>query len=299
MKETDRRVEQLSFRVKWKQTFDYVAVSDKVSTMLKKVGKDPFEEEVRIRESVVRGNCAAMSGVYGKGLEFVMAKNSKYAFLIERLPSVNRYSLQFVTQPGADQRYDDRVKMEELEARATPLCTWYVVSESVSQLVESPSFKITKVATVISEGQKLVRVDFERLVDDPTRVKKEYLSDAYLLCDPAKAWALKEYRFTAFNGGVYHVVIDEFGELLHGFPIPRKMTRLVTQTDKISTSRMVVTFEAVDNDVSGDEFYLSHYGLPEPKFRQSWWGRWGWYLVGGVVCLVVSAMLLKRRRATA
>lgn len=298
VKETGRKVERLSFRVKWKQTFDYAAISDEVLAMLKKIGKDPFKPEVRIRESVIRGDSAAMSGVHGKGFEFVMAKNARYAFLIERLPSVNRYSLQFVSQLGADQESDERVKMEALEARATPLCAWYVMSDSVSQLVESPSFKIKKVATVSSEGRELVRVDFEHLVDDPTRAKSENRLDAYLVCDPAHAWALKEYRFTVVSGGTIHVVINEFGDMVDGFPIARKMTQLVTQTDKISTSRMVVTLEAVDNDVSEEQFYLSHYGLPEPTFRRSWLSTWMWYLIAGFVCMAVLAMLLKRRRAT-
>jgi hypothetical protein len=297
VKETEAALERLAVRVRCEYTRRFVWASDEVLANMRKFRPDPLAPVTRTYEVAVLGDWTLESGTHGNGLEYVMGTNKGYAFRLERPAALVQYALTFLEPLPAHAEAEASVEQMEKEARLLPLCTWYMVDHTVSHYVESPLFRIKNVSAVSADGQRLVRVDFEHLVDDPARKKVESLSDAYLVCDPERNWALREYRATMWDGCVYHVTID-FGERVRGFPIPRKITRLITK-ENVSIREMVTTFEVISPDVLEEEFYLTHYGLPEPTFRRGWLGSWVWYLIGGIVCLVVGRLLLRRRKAAA
>ncbi len=295
VKETEDKLQQLSFRVKCTYTTEFVWMSDEVLANIKKAKKKPYEARTQNFDFAISGEFTLqMAG----GVESVLGMNDRYAFHIQRASAIQQYSLAFLEPLGGNRLEDQRTRQACHDARVLPLCTWFVASLTVADLVKSPYFEIMKLSTVPrdpSNGQELVRIEFDHLFDDPSTRSMEWMSEAYMICDPSKSWALTEYCVTLEDSSTYHATL-EFGELVDGFPVPKKMTRVITAED-VSTRQAVATFELISDDVSKEEFYLSHYGLPEPTFQRSWLGMWVWYLVAGVVCLVVSAVIFKRRRA--
>ncbi len=88
----------------------------------------------------------------------------------------------------------------------------------------------------------------------------------------------------------------EIGDAIGGIPIATKTTRTIKSLDRDYESEAVVTTNIIRRDVPEEEFYLRHYGLPEPNFDRRWFGAWVWYLIAGLVCLAVSGVILKRRK---
>ncbi len=195
---------------------------------------------------------------------------------------------------------DARIAGMEEVPRAFVLGAFYLWSDPLARLIESDSFSIQRVYAVTSGDRELARVEFEHLVDDPARGLKYRVTDGFLVCDPAKQWALTEYGGTKHNSinkfTSASTAVLEYGETINEIPIATKTTRTMSALDSGYRSESALTAEIISRDVPQEEFYLSHYGLPEPTFRRSWLGPWVWYLIAGVVCLVVSAMILKRRR---
>jgi hypothetical protein len=132
-------------------------------------------------------------------------------------------------------------------------------------------------------------------------------TNGFLICDPSRAWIMTEYEADCYVGinkthSKQHVTL-QYGESLSHVPIAEKAevkTTYLTEslTDSGTTSQSTRVVEVLsDGEVPEEEFYLSFYGLPEPKFRRGWFGAWVWYLLVGAVCLAIGAILLKRRQA--
>ena len=191
---------------------------------------------------------------------------------------------------------DEWIEDAAVNYSSSALRTWYFSNETVAGIVASPTFKMKKVAAVKSDDGELVRIDFDRLLTDPQKRSFSY-SDAFMVCDPERSWALKEYGSTGFDGQVIFRTTVKFGELVQGFPIPERITHLSSSPNDPTISRSVITVELTRKDIPKEEFYLSHYGLPEPTFQRGWFWTWVWYLVAAIVCFVTSAIVVKRRRA--
>ena len=304
VRQTARKLDQISVHAKGVNTQDFAAVSKKARADLAEFNKkrrpeqriDPDKARTRTFEGAIRGSFTLENTKRREGGDRVMAKNDAYAFAIGRSPGIASYGLEFLERLHADRATDRRIEEQEEPIRGSILAAWHVFGHPLSRLVESPWFKIKKVSAVRSESQDLVRVDFDHLVDDPDR-KRDWLSDAFLVCDPATNWALKEYGATRPGGGVHRVTI-EFGELVSGFPIPSRFTFLTSSlNDPETISRNANTLEILRRGVPEEEFYLSHYGLPEPNFGRSWFGAWGLCLTGAVACIIIGMILMRRRKA--
>lgn len=304
VRQTARKLDQVSAHAKGVNTQDFAAVSKKARADLAEFNKkrrpeqriDPDKARTRTFECAIRGSFTLEKTKRREGGDRVMAKNDAYAFAIGRSPGIASYGLEFLERLHADPATDRRIEEQETPPRGSILAAWYVQRYPLSRLVESPWFKIKRVSAVRSEGQDLVRVDFDHLVDGPDR-KRDWLSDAFLVCDPARDWALKEYGGTMSEGAVRRVTI-EFGELVSGFPIPSRFTFLTSSSNDPETiSRNASTLEILRRDVPKEEFYLSHYALPEPNFERGWLGPWVWYLMGGIAFVVIGTILATRRKA--
>jgi hypothetical protein len=294
--QTTKIVERISVRVRWVSTVDFVVNSKAGEAELRAAGVDPSQKEVgETAQVAIRGPWGLQVGTTRNG-EYVAAKNGEYAFRINRNAQLKSYSVEFLEQLGVDPVSDQRIQATDDAARFFVLANWNIAMQPLSRLIKSPFFKIHRISAVPSDTGELVRIEFDHLIDDPKR-KKERFSDAYMLCDPGNGWALKEYGETAFHGGTNRLIID-FGERVNGFPIPKRVTSLYSLPKESEvTRRTVTTIEVMSQDVPKEEFYLSHYGLPEPKFQRASLRRWVWYLSAGVVCLGVAAIIVKRQRA--
>ncbi len=239
------------------------------------------------------------------GFEYVVARNRRYAFHIQRGPDLKEYSLQFLERVGVDPAVDTQVDEEARRAIVmTRSLAWSMFGKRLWEWVDCPGFKIKAASEIQSGGEALVRIDFEHLVD-AVRPGRPCLSNAYLICDPAADWALREFEASFVNPVKGVAVTRQRGSLDYGkpderlsFPIPETVSLSTAWIDDAKSTDWTVTrLEVISTDVPEEVFYSSHYGLPEPNINQGWFGAWVWYLVAGGVCLVVLAMILKRRRA--
>jgi hypothetical protein len=248
----------------------------------------------------VRGSCRLQTGIDRKGLEYFSVQNDDYAFVIHRTRGTGKTSLQFVEQLGVNEDVDLKIADSESESASVVFGTIYLWSHPLASLVKSTTFKIHRVSSLQSASGDLVRVEYEYTYVEPRRHRDEHLYDGYLICDPVNKWALKEYGGTlnsrVNNSVSVHQVVVEWGDSIAGIPFPKTITRRSTYPDDVgSESEGISEIMVINEEVPQEEFYLSHYGLPEPNFSRGWFGPWVWYLLGGAACVTTGAVLLKRR----
>jgi len=207
--------------------------------------------------------------------------------------------MQFVEQLGVDPVIDANIADMEEIPRAIVLAPFYLWTDPLSRLIESNSFSIIRAYPITSGTNELVRVEFEYLVEEPAPKGKYRVTDGFLICDPAREWVLLEYGGTNYNfGNKYtslHNALLEYRESIGEIPIATKVTRTMSSPDNDYQTESVMVVEITNRDVPEEEFYLSYYGLPEPNFERSWLGTWGWYLIGGIGCIVVGAITIRWR----
>lgn len=297
VRQSYKMVEEISVHVQCVTTQDFANPSGAARVEVSNAGIDPERKEVvESFRIAIRGSLRLKAGIDRKKCEYVIAQNDKYAFRINRAPLAKGYSLELLEQPGAAPDVDNYIQNEQMKARLYVPGTFGMHGHLLSELIDSPFFKMKRISKHQSDGNELVRIEFDYLIDEPDK-KKERLSEAFMICDPARGWALKEYGGTLWSGALYRVTLD-FGDLVNSFPIAKEVAIFYSlpSVSKV-TRRTVTTIEVLSQDVPKEQFYLSHYGLPEPNFRRGWMGTWVWYLAAGIVCLSVAAIIAKRRSA--
>jgi hypothetical protein len=260
----------------------------------------PDDIDTRNFEMGIRGAYGLETGVNKDTRNvFFRGRNDKYAFSLERTSDGVRTSLQFVEQIGIDPSVDARIAAMEETPRAIALAGYYLWTEPLSKVVESDAFTITRAYDMPSGAEELIRVEFEYIFEDAARKRKHRFTDGFLVCDPAKEWVLTEYGGTNYNlinkSTKVLTVVLECAETIGGMPIATKVTQTDSSLDGNYKGESILTMEITDRNVPEEEFYLSHYGLPEPNFERSWLGTWGWYLIGGIGCIVVGAITIRWR----
>lgn len=282
VKQSSEKLQRISFRARCVVTQTDNA-SKKANTREYEVG--------------IRGPNGMQTGVRGE-VPFVQARNDAYAFMLRRSRAGN--SLQFVERVGVDPFIDAKIAELEEQPRAMALGAYYLWTEPLARVIERDSFEITRVYAVRFEDRDFVRVEFTYAIEDPSRRIHDRFTDAYLVCDPARHWIVKEYGATYLNlnhkrSGTLKTVL-EHGDTIGEMPLATKITQTMASDDKGYTSKSVVSVEVIDRDLSEEELYLTHYGLPEPNFGRRWFGSWVWYLIGGIACIAIGVILVKRRR---
>lgn len=283
-------LERLSYRAK----FQYVG-------RFEGTGVDK-KADIRHSEVAIRGSWILGTRVKA-GLVQTKVRNDDYAFVVSRQSGSERASLEFVEQLGIDPKVDAQVAALEQEPVCFALGGFYLWGEPLFQLVESGSLSIKRVSAVASEDKELVRVEFECHVDDSKGRPEFEVAEGFLVCDPAREWVLTEYGGTNHycpnkSTSLLHAVV-ECGEEIGGIPIATKTKRTISSQDSDYRGESVVTAEIISRDVPKAEFYLTHYGLPEPNFGRRWFKGWVWYLVAVILCLAVSAVVVRRRKTPA
>lgn len=300
--QTARKVEHLSFRAKCKHSSQMTSLSERLSKLYAERKIDPDKIDTTEFECAIRGPDSLQAGTNKIGNKFYKVRNGRYAFAIERSPVGERTSLQFVEQLGADPSVDAKIAEIETLVRASALGTVYFMSIPLSRLVASELVNIKKVYAIQLGSRELVRVEWDGVIHDANHQPDTTYSDCFLICDPSGEWALTEYGGTSYthvnnSKGSFHVTL-EFGDSVDGIPVAKKVEWKTSYLDDPGTSRLsVFTTEITSHDAPEVEFFLSHYGLPEPTFRRVWFGTWVWYLFAVIVCLGVSYVIVKRRRA--
>jgi hypothetical protein len=294
--ESARQLESLSLRSKCVVTSSWESISDEKKKLYKEVKKE-FKQDHTVEEfsSAIYGSLTLQTGTR-RGIGYVMAQNPFYVFRMTRASDVIPYSLEFLEQAGTLRpELKANVRQIVAEARLRPLNTWYFFSEPLDVVIRDPSFKLAKVFAVEQDGGNYVRADFD--YSHPGERTRDF-TDAFVMLDPDHHWAIKESGATQSESGAVHHTTMSFGDSVNGFPIPKAVTQRVwPKNDPESVFSIVANVEMTNEELTDTVFYLSHYGLPEPNFTRSWWGAWTWYLVVGVLCLGIGAIIIKRRKA--
>ncbi len=208
---------------------------------------------------------------------------------------------------GGSSEITDAIELQRAEALAGPFPFLYVKGGLFYELASSDATRVTAVSAERREDIELLRIDFE------TQREGWAPEENSVLLDPGNGWAPVEIR-SVYPVDTLHsdwkaeyVALLEFGESVGGMPIATKQTATATaknwgseDPDSEIVHQKITTVEVlVTDDISNGEFYVSHYGLPEPNFERSWMGAWLVYFVGGVACLAVAYRLLQRRQSVA
>lgn len=299
------KIQLLSFRATCVTVSGFTSVNAQTASAFAKRNLDPLEKRTWTYQCAIRGLNTLKTGTSKSGNTYFNVRNDAYAFALERTLKEQRTSLQFVEQLGVDPTIDAKVLSIEENVRGTVLATYYLWALPLTRLLNDGNpFKITRVYPIDSEGVERVRVEFEGATfyvppGQSSSVPEFTYSKAFLVCDPADAWALTEYgsnihHHPSNDDSVNHVTVQA-GNSVHGIPLAKSIQRkssFPAQPENIDLSAS--TIETTDEEVPQAEFLLTHYGLSEPNFQKSSFPSWASYLIGGVICLAIGGIVLKR-----
>jgi len=235
-------------------------------------------------------------------------QNESYAFAIEK--SSGRTSLQYLERLGVDASVDKRVEAELKQGNFAGalicICSGFMVAgEPLCDLILHEGFSVKRVFWKDMDRRLLVCVDFEFRGFDASHNDRYLLTEGRLICDPGNEWAVVEsswiYESLSDKSKGRQISKREFQSKVGNVPFATKVSFSYESLDSVNGDYRSETFwvnEIKRTDVPKEEFYLSYYGLPEPNFGKSWLGTWGWWMIGGIVCIAVGTFVAKRRRQT-
>jgi len=279
------KLQEISFRIRTVTTTTESPAADKPDRREREIGiRGPYGVETRVTQNGI----------------LVQATNDVYAFVLLRSSQGTGNSLQFLERVGVNAAIDAKIASVAQGPRSIALAAYYLWDEPLGQVIRRNSFKIKRVFALAPDGA-FVRVEFDYAIDDPSQKLRVRYTDGYLICDPARQWVLKEYGATFHNLndngiGPTRTVFEHY-ESIGEMPIATEASHTFKRRDKDYTSHSVMAFEVLERELPEEVLYLSYYGLPEPNFGRSWQGTWGWYFVGGCLCLIVGIILVRRRKA--
>ena len=259
--------------------------------------KYSIEDEYPIgdRASTVEEFQCSLQGQFAKAtgkkqgveIETDTVKNDKYAFAVTRSPGVERYTLAWLAPSGGATPEEERqIQYTVDSARAVLLGNWHLYGKFVWEWVKTPHSNLKSFREERTDDGSFVRVEFDYL---PTGTKGR-LTDGFMVLDPSSHWSLREYGITLSNGAKSHSFVHlQSGS--DGFPAPHRIITTFSSPgddSHVAFKRTVTIERLAQDDLDEDEFYLTHYGLPEPNFERG--GVWVWlkYLIAGALCLAIS-----------
>jgi hypothetical protein len=212
----DKKVQAVSVRATCK-------LSNRTTLDTGEVPLKPAEEF----QCAVSGENVMMTGLNKRsGNVYFRVRNPAYAFALERSNEGVRTSLQFVEQRGVNPAIDAQVSQYEAIVRGSTLSPYYLFAHPLFQTFNEGTFQIKDVSRVQTEGSELVRVEFDGVVSesaaDGSGPTPAYTySDAFLICDPGKNWAMTEYAgnlYVHINNGHarHHVKLQAWKTVLPG-----------------------------------------------------------------------------------
>lgn len=298
-----KSLEGVSLRARCTLRSKLIEISEETRRAYAKTETDPYVEDVSEFECAVLGTCCVLQRRKEKnGLERTEVKNPKYAFALSRAANAQSFALQFLEKVDANSSVAATMAEAERTVRSMAWGGHCVFGVPLSIALRETDFRLKQVHSVAAEdGKALVRAEFDYVVGNRPQLGFDtHYTDGYLICDPANSWMIMEFGATwrldiNKTTGQHRFTVKDY--VSHqGVPLATKTEHLVIYSGG-TIRRTVRTLELLaSDDVPEEEFYLSHYGLPEPNFSRSWASPWVWYLVGGIACLAIGAIILKRRK---
>jgi hypothetical protein len=280
-----------------------VSVKANVTTIRKYIVSDPIaareilkmaKEEPDTVQITKRTICLHFGDISDVGehkhrkTDYVNVSNKNYGFSLTRPSGTEKYAINALmsTPEVVDSSLQQVVSELQNKAYFDVFSTLGFQSQPLYLLVQNPKFSLNRVSEVIHEGKRLVRIDCS-LPYSPANIY--FLKNAYFLCDPNCHYAVKEFGCDGpTDTGKLHIV-NTFGEMCNGFPIAIKSVNIAVNTAKPSFySETTTDVDVLTNDLSEDQFRLTHFGFPEPNIAAPWISTWMKYLLAGLACTAVA-----------
>jgi len=288
----DQKVQALSIRASCK-------LSRRTTIEVNKAAIERHEEF----ECAISGSNSMMSGLESGGVAYFRVRNDKYAFALDQTQTGARGTLRYVEQLGVNPAVEAQVAQYNGMVRGVALAGYHLWQHPLFRAFHEEVFTIKQVSDISSEGAALVRVDFAGIVTEPAEdgsgeAPAYAYSNAFLICDPSKDWILKEYAADVYvhinKGNARHHITLEIGKTIQNVPLAIRIVSNVSSLNSDVKIDRSTEIEFDPREVKESEFFLSHYGLPEPNFQQNRFGRGVWYLIGGVFFFGSGWLLFKR-----
>jgi hypothetical protein len=226
-------------------------------------------------------------------LERVLAKNAIYAFSISRRAGDPhaRFAIDHLQKLGAEANVDKRIDFLAGQTEAVVSWPWRINGRTLPEWVNTPPFAIKAVKAVGSGATATVRVAFDGMRIGPDTAPA--ILSGYVVFDPSDHWVVREFLTRWPKGGTRDAVL-EYDRREDGFPIlTKRVQKAGTEKDYGMTTELLdVHYETVPVE----EFYLSHYGLPEPDFREPGrhWLLW-LFASAGLGCVLIACLIWSRK----
>lgn len=243
------------------------------------------------------------------GLETVRAANDKYVFVVTKQKDSDKYALlEFLPRHS-----DDKKKQLKIDAGVAGIRMRLFRTHTIGSvwpagiLVRDPGFRVLSAESVNRNGQSCIKIAYAA---EPKRALSEVTTSepmvGYFICNPAANWAITEQWLKTKQS-------EEMGMLRIVLPKPtdfdiqvtdKSLSEYVAEVDIDAARKRLnsakVTYPSLEYELlelldAPEEslFFLSHYGLQEPRLK-GFINQWVWYLLGAVV-LAVAAVVFYRR----
>ncbi len=255
--------------------------------------KSSLEKEIRQSDGCAFVRSELSSKTFSAG---VWATNLTYSFeLKKRQQQKKAWNLEGLSEGRRVAVYGIPIREEILSWCAKPL---YFLDHKLPSLVTDEKFAVSQIAEVMVAGKKLLRVDFEfPHAIDPQHFTTPVQGGSMHL-DPEAYWCITEYtaRCQWADGKGTYRIRNNFKRLENGFPVVARVES-VLNSSKSAELRTVTTFDLCwpTEPPAEEEFLISQFGFPEPKFSGRKLPLYLWLVVGGIACFVVAFVIRRVR----
>ncbi|NOX54508.1 MAG: hypothetical protein GXP27_08725 [Planctomycetes bacterium] len=314
VRQVGAQLDKVTVRVKVRTSSRYTGFSKKWLQNARRRNPAAVQKAKKPRitelECAISGPRILSSALRPEGTREIRGKNERYAFAIFLPKGTNRPVVQFLERANGDGANDPRIEQHEKRLRSLVFAPYYFSEKPLHELVDQEGFTIRRVYRCDPSQPNLVRVDFDFVDQDSAGRPYATYSNSFLILDSTNNWALVEdFADIQSHFNDSHVISHRtyrLGQQSGPVAYPALVKEELTWPDDLGTKMEVVwTVRVVASDVAKEVFFLSHYGLSEPRFERrvfgiavpsgdSTSGMWLWCFVIGVVCLVFASMLICR-----
>jgi len=223
----------------------------------------------------------------------VSAMNERYGFNLLRSEAHGSFALTHLIKAD-DVDYERRIQSERDLVFSSILSPYRFYGRFTWDLMNGSEIKISSVR---STAEREVTVEFDVVADSQLRLDQHVTSG--ILQFNLDNYALRQFvRYDTSEPPAKSVMKIESTSTQNDLAKFVRVEFLDYNNKGVNTFKSVLEAKGdlVDLVVPGrDVFYLSGYGLPEPNFGGVWYGTWVWYLVIGVVCIVIARLIMRQQ----
>lgn len=234
----------------------------------------------------------------------IQVMNPRYVFELTKSPNASRFSLNWIAErKNLTNKQLQQIEYSALQVYGPVLSNYRVFGWFLWDLLDSPRCSIRSIRETTESGINLIEVEYSLMGSAEGFAGKKIGMNGTFACDPNRLWTIVRETVTHGPGGRVANVSEFESTNIRDDQLPiltrLKGTGFKEDGTKRSTNVLYEFISEDDTPLTEDMFYLSHYGLPEPNFKNSWVSSWMVYLFAGVTLILAGRHLIKRRTAHA